>query len=69
MTGTQVTTDKPAAFFALNQGPLIPARYDYADLLFQQLCPVNKQRKHSYLKLYQQQHRKLGWGFEERSSG
>ena len=41
MTGSHITTDKPAAFFALHQGPQIPNGTPFVDILFQQLAPVN----------------------------
>ena len=41
MSGAYVTTDKPAAFFALSGGTNIPVGYTAADIMFQQLAPVN----------------------------
>jgi hypothetical protein len=41
MTGEHITTDKPVAFFALNQGVMIPENSGSADCLMQQLAPVN----------------------------
>ena len=41
MTGSHITTDKPAAFFALLQGANVPAGYTAVDCLFQQLAPIN----------------------------
>ena len=41
MTGNHITTDKPVAFFAVNQGTQIPTGTSYVDNLFQQLAPVN----------------------------
>ena len=42
MTGSHITSDKPVAFFAVNQGTLIPSGTYAVDCLFQQLAPVNK---------------------------
>ena len=41
MTGAHITSDKPIAFFAVNQGTLIPEGYSSIDHLFQQLTPVH----------------------------
>jgi len=42
MTGIHVTADKPVAFFALNQGAIIPAAGNLGgDCFMQQLSPVN----------------------------
>lgn len=42
MTGTRITSNKPIAFFALNQGVMIPAIYGGSrDCFMQQLAPVN----------------------------
>jgi hypothetical protein len=41
MTGRHITSDKPVAFFALNQGPVIPISLCNPDCLMQQLPPVN----------------------------
>jgi hypothetical protein len=40
MTGSQITTDKPVAFFALNQCVFLPEGYWAADHLMQQLAPI-----------------------------
>ena len=41
MTSDRITTNKPVAFFAANQGCQIPSGYSFIDNLFQQLAPVN----------------------------
>ena len=41
MTGAHIISDKPVAFFALNQAAIIPANASTSDNLFQQLAPVN----------------------------
>ena len=41
MTGSYITADKPAAFFALHQGPQIPSGTPFVDILFQQLAPIS----------------------------
>jgi hypothetical protein len=41
LTGTHITTNYPAAFFSTNGGVNIPVGTTYADILFQQMVPVN----------------------------
>jgi len=41
MTGTHITSNKPIAFFAMNEGVNIPNGVSASDNLFQQLAPVN----------------------------
>ena len=50
MTGAHITTDKPVAFFALNQGTKIPNIVSYSgDHLMQQLAPVNTWGKNFFV--------------------
>ena len=49
MTGDHITSDKPIAFFAANQGVNLPAGYLYQDILFQQLAPVNTWGKNFFV--------------------
>jgi len=49
MTGKRITSDKPVAFFVLPQGNNIPVGYCCADLLMQQLAPVNTWGKNFFV--------------------
>jgi hypothetical protein len=49
MTGSYITADQPVAFFALNGGCNIPSGKTAADILFQQLAPVNTWGKNFYV--------------------
>jgi hypothetical protein len=52
MTGTRITSNKPIAFFSLPQGnniPSSPSFYCCADLLMQQLAPVNTWGKNFFV--------------------
>ena len=40
MTGVRITSNKPIAFIAMNQGPQIPEGYGFPDCLMQQLAPI-----------------------------
>ena len=40
MTGSHITSDKPVAFFSLNEGVIIPTNSGSGDCLMQQLAPV-----------------------------
>ena len=40
LTGTHITADKPVAYFTVNSSASIPATYRYADVLYEQLFPV-----------------------------
>jgi hypothetical protein len=41
ITGTRITTNHPVAFFSTNGGTNVPINTDFADILFQQMAPVN----------------------------
>jgi hypothetical protein len=41
MTGAQINSSSPVAFFALHQGTQIPSGVSHISILFQQLAPVN----------------------------
>ncbi len=55
LTGTYITSDKPIALFATNNGALIPAVGGYTmDNLFQQLAPVNTWGKNFFVPVSHQ---------------
>ena len=49
MTGINVSANKPVAFFAINQGVLIPENGGSGDCLVQQLAPVNTWGKNFFV--------------------
>jgi hypothetical protein len=49
MTGARITSDKPIAFFAVNQVVQIPDNVGTQDHLFQQLAPVNTWGKNFFV--------------------
>ena len=49
MTGDRISSDKPVAFFASCQYALIPAGFNSADCLFQQLAPVHTWGKNFFV--------------------
>ncbi|MCL2766830.1 MAG: InlB B-repeat-containing protein, partial [Peptococcaceae bacterium] len=53
MTGTRITSNKPVAFFALNQSAIIPNDCDAADCLMQQLAPVHTWGKNFFVPVSQ----------------
>jgi gliding motility-associated-like protein len=55
MTGTHITTDKPVAYFTVNQVALIPATESAADCLFEQLPPVNTWGKNFFVPVSHRQ--------------
>ena len=49
MTGARITSDKPVAFFVVNQAAFVPDGYTGGDILFQQLAPVNTWGKNFFV--------------------
>ena len=49
MTGSHITTDKPVAYFMMNNGVNIPADVSAIDVLFQQCPPVNTWGKNFFI--------------------
>ena len=49
MTGANITTDEPAAFFVVNQGGYVPVGHTGSDHMFQQLAPVNTWGKNFFV--------------------
>ena len=54
MTGARITSNKPVAFFAMNESTYIPADVTAMDILFQQLAPVNTWGKNFFIPVTNQ---------------